>query len=301
MRSLRLKRSFACLIACTLLSSPVSAVEVDTVVKPLERIPAGTRFLDQPPKDWSNVVLFVEGRIASGDVDVVSDTVAYYSKLFNLVFLANTTTDSKGSPVLDRVAVGFSMKIDGLNTVITTDTQRQLNAGLSLIGRSVLSGNEDALSDIVQVGRTPESILIDAPTVMLFQGEHRRMICRYAIWAKASGNGVGCAVWLLDIPDDKRANYRVPQETFQLLPNGMREDRVLNVKSDFFTFGIPSKEAFALVRIPQGTAIPVSDDMAKVAGARRMTAATYASIWSTMSGAIGQAKSKQEADGTAAR
>ncbi len=68
----------------------------------------------------------------------------------------------------------------------------------------------------------------------------------------------------------------------------MREDRVLNVKADRFTFGIPAKDAFALVRIPQGTPFRFTDEMKANAGARRLTENRYKNIWSSMSRAMRQ-------------
>jgi hypothetical protein len=264
----------------------VVARGIDLTAKPLGRIPAGTRFQQEPPVGWSNIVLFVEGRLGSGDTDAVSDTVAYYAKIFNLVMLANSQQDSNGNYFLDKVGVGFSMIIDGKNTIVTSDSHRKLNSGLSFIGGSVLSGNEDALADIEQVARTRTSMIIDAPTIMFMEGEHRQMICRYAIWAKPSSGGIGTAVWLLDDPGTQQGDYAVAEKVFQYLPANTREDRVLNVKKDRFTFGIPSKDAFALVRIPQGIPFKFTDEMRASAGARKLTAERYRHLWSSMSHAM---------------
>jgi len=57
----------------------------------------------------------------------------------------------------------------------------------------------------------------------------------------------------------------------QLLPENMREARMLSVRRDKFVLGIPSAEAFALWRIPQGKAVPYGDELLKVAAQKELT------------------------------
>ena len=275
-------------LALSLVICCAAAADLETAPKPLDRIPAGTRFGHEPPAGWSNIVLFVEGRLASGDVDVVSSTVARYAKLFNLVMLANAKQDPAGKYYLDKVNIGFSMVIEGQNTIVTSDTHRKLGAGLGIVGGGVLSGNESALRDISQVARSPTSMIIDAPTIMLIQCDHREMICRYAIFVSPKTGAIGTTAWLLDDPGAQHGDYVVVEDVFQYLPPNMREDRVLNVKEDRFTFGIPAKDAFALVRIPQGTPFRFTNEMRASAGARRFTEERYHALWASMTDAIRQ-------------
>ncbi len=231
--------------------------QLDLQRKSLMAIPPGTRFNKQPPQGWSTIIAFVQGRLASGDFKSVSDTVQYYAKVFNLVMLANAEKGSSGGYVLDKVAVGFSMKINGVNTVVTSATQAQLGADLSFIGSSVLDGNVEAIKKVQQVARNDASMVIDAPAFMLIDGDHKEMTVRYLVWASPTDGRIGTVVWLLDhsnAGDPPVRDYVVAQDTFQFLPANMQEDRVMNVKADRFTLGIPSADAFALVRIPQGRA-----------------------------------------------
>jgi hypothetical protein len=260
----------------------------DFTPQPVQQIPAGTRFGNGPPAGWSQMVLFVEGRLASGDVDAVSNTVSYYSKLFNVVVLANAQQDAAGKHYLDKVGFGFAMVIKGQNTIVTPATHRNLGAGLSLIGSGILAINETALSRTVQIARSPSSMIIDAPTIMLHEGEHREMICRFAIWVAPQTGKIGAAAWLLDDNGSEDEDYRISQEVFQYLPENMREDRIMNVKKDRFTLGIPAKDAFGVVRIPQGTPFRFTDQMRAHAGARRFDAQRYPALWSSMAAAMAQ-------------
>ena len=274
------------LIICCVLDARVLAWE--PIPKPVDQLPAGIRFGNEPPKDWSNLILFAVGRLASGDLEVVTNTVARYAKLFNIVILANAEQDAAGEYFLEKVCFGFSMVIGGQNTVVTPDTQKQLGARLGFIGRGVLSGNHSALQDILQVARSRTTVIVDAPTIMLDDGEHREMICRMAIWVAPATGKIGTAVWLLN--DDGRSSndYRIVEDVFQYLPENMREDRIMNVDADRFTLGIPAQDAFAVVRIPQGKPFGFTDEMRALAGARRFDAQKYQALWSSMAAAMAQ-------------
>jgi hypothetical protein len=258
----------------------------DLQPRPLARIPAGTRFVDGPPDGWSHLVLLVESRIASGDVDVVSETVANYSQIFKPVLLANVRQDATGNYALDQVAIGFTTLVDDQHTVVTSDTYRELGARLNFVSSNVLANNETLLKDFWQVARSPANMVIDAPVVMLHEDEHVDMTLRMAVWVAPRSGDVGTAAWLLSDGDDPKTDRVLVEETFQFLPTGMREDRVLNVESSRFTFGIPSKYAFAMVQIPQGTPFPITDAMRTHAGRRRFTPENYQTLWSALATAM---------------
>ena len=150
------------------------------------------------------------------------------------------------------------------------------------------------MADISQMARSSTSMVIDAPTIMLHQGNHREMICRYAIWVSPTSGQIGTTAWLLDRAENQRQDYIVVEDVFQYLPLNMREDRVLNVKKDRFTFGIPAKDAFALVRIPQGTAFHYTDDMRARAGTRQFTNESYSGLWAAMAHAMTQEPATQQ-------
>src|SRR5690606_14334126 len=74
--------------------------------RPLGRIPAGTafdpaKFDTAPPRGFNRLVLFVNGRLASGDVDAAGDLVRKYAEVFNLVYLANVERQGAGRYYLD--------------------------------------------------------------------------------------------------------------------------------------------------------------------------------------------------------
>jgi hypothetical protein len=246
--------------------------------QPISMIPAGTKFGEQPPAGWSHLISFVRGQLSSGDIESVSETVRYYGEIFNLVMLGNAEPNAEGKYELDKVAIGFSMKIKGVNTIVTSETQKELGAGLNILGRGVLDGNIESLANVEQVARTTNSIVIDAPAIMLRDGKHREMIVRYYIWVFPENGNLGTLVWLLDSTPDQ-SELSIADTTIQLLPANMREDRVMHVDaSKFNLLGIPSKDAFALVRLPQGVAFQMSESMQSIAAEKNYDAETLAKL-----------------------
>ena len=256
--------------------SPVQTAASAFERKPISLIPAGTKFGEQPPEDWSNLISFVNGKLTRGDVEAVTETVRYYAEIFNLVMLANTQKDAEGKYTLDEVAVGFSMEINKQNVVVTSESQSELGADLSLIGRGVLDGNVAALAKVEQVARTSNNIVIDAPATLLRDGKHREMVVRYYIWVFPENGNIGTLVWLLD---PAKSQLQVADTTIQLLPANMHEDRIMNVDKDQFNFlGIPNKDAFALVQIPQGTPFEMTEEMKAVASESIYTVESFAKL-----------------------
>ncbi len=128
--------------------------------------------------------------------------------MFNLVLLADVRQRDGGAYELSKYGVGFSMKINGLNTVITTDTHKQLGANLGMIGRSVFAANQDSLSAIKEVARFSNCVLFDAPTMMLYEDDHYLMTVRYLIWVSHTTGRVSTFVWLMDREGDT-GEYRI--------------------------------------------------------------------------------------------
>ncbi|MEM6778427.1 MAG: pyruvate kinase [Planctomycetota bacterium] len=247
----------------------------DYVSRPLPLIEPGTKFTDGPPADWSHLISFVRGQLTRGDVEKVTDTVRYYAEIFNLVMLADAQPGPEGDFVLRRVGIGFSMRIGDTNVVVDSETQKQLGGNLSFIGRGVLSGNYDSLDKVRQIARTAQTMLIDAPAIMLQGQQHVNMVVRYLVWVHPTSGKIGTAVWLLN-PDDATSRLQLVEPTLQVLPPSMFEDRVMHVDGNEFNFlGVPTPKAFALVRVPPGKPFAMSDEMQSLAATDRYSSESY--------------------------
>jgi hypothetical protein len=120
---------------------------------------------------------------------------------------------------------------------------------------------------------------------MLYNDEHEVMMVRYLVWVSPGTGRISSFVWLLEEPLNG-GNYRTAESTFQMLPENMREDRVMNVKADRFTFGIPAKDAFALVRIPQGKAVAYTPRLREIAGLRSYDTEAFTELLQAITEAV---------------
>jgi hypothetical protein len=228
--------------------------------------------------------LFVKAKLAAGDLDAVSESMNYYGELFNLVYMANAKANPGQGFTLDRIAVGFSTKINGKDVVVTADTANKLGANLSFIGKSVLSGNEDTLKGITLTASNRTFAVVDAPTVVHYQKKHQMMNTRFVIWASPQGK-IGTAVWLLQKKGDQ---FVFPEKTFQCLPPAMIENRVMHVDGSRISLGIPSFGAFAMVSISQGTPYAVTDRLRQAGSAVQFTAESLVRLDASLSEAMGR-------------
>jgi hypothetical protein len=111
-------------------------------------------------------------------------------------------------------------------------------------------------------------LLFDAQGVVKQGAEHARMVIRHAVVIDPATGKPYTFVWLLS---KDRDGYAIAEKEMQLLPEGLRETRYLSVKRDKFVLGMPTPEAFALQRTPQGKPIKWTPALEKLAGAKVFT------------------------------
>jgi len=281
------KAPIAALVLLTLTIAPhchASDPAWDFKPSPMPRIPAGTVVGSEKVKGWSHPVLFVRGRLSHGDTSAVSTTVERYAEMFNLVLLANVKQAGEADYFLDKVAIGFSTPIGGKHVVITSDSHKRLGANLGFIGGSVFAGNEEALKDAMQVARYRHGLVMDAPTLMVVDGQHVLRTVRHFIWVSKTTGRLGTLVWPMQVVGDDA--YKFIGSEMQLLPPNMHEQRDMHVDGGAFTLGIPSKTAFALVRIPQGRSIPITAAQSQAASVAEFNQKNYVELLTQVSQAI---------------
>lgn len=263
---------------CDLLSRAGDDRNVDVQPRAPARIAPGTVIGRGAPRGWSNLIVAAYPRIGHGDVEKTSDLVKRLGATLTFSMAANVIHDSPGRGGigyrLEKVGWGLGARINGNNTVISYETCDSLGANLGFLGNEVLRRNEEGLQEtFVQVAKSDSMVICDYGELVLFRGEHRWMVVRHGVLVSPANGRIVSLAWLLDISEDGR--YSVAEDSFQLLPPNLQEDRVFNVKSDRFTLGIPAADAFAVVKIPQGTPIRFSSNIASLAAMRRFTVASF--------------------------
>jgi hypothetical protein len=246
----------------------VASRSVDVRSRSMEWIPPGTVIGEGAPKGWTELVLLATPRIGVGDVNEVPRTAASYSSMFLFTILGKVREDGQDGYALDKVAIGTAMSINGRN--IIADSDNTFGADLGMIGRRVLAENEKILKgDVRQVARTSTMLVFDANAFILRNQKHRSMVMRHVILASPTTGKISTFVWLLG--SDGASGYALADKGLQKLPPSLREDRVLSVDGQKFTLGIPSNDAFALAKIPQGTALGFSEALKAVAATKQFT------------------------------
>ena len=237
--------------------------EVDLKSRYLPTIPSGTVIGKTAPEGWTNLILFATPTLSKEALAAAPRTAADYARLLKFVLLARTKKDG-AKYRLDTLARGFAVDIGGKETVI--DSKKTMGARLGLFGNRILTENESHFqADVRQVARTPTMVMFDAQAMMRQGTEHVKMVNRHAILVDPNTGKVSTFVWLLSKSDD---GYALADKAMQLLPENMQEARMLSVKSDKFVLGIPTAEAFALWRIPQGKPITYGPQLQKVAAVK---------------------------------
>ena len=262
---------------------------VDVTPKPLERIPVGTVIGRRPPEGWTNLVLLAIPTLTREDMRDAPRMATHYAQMFKFTVLANVARskgDDKAPFYLQRVARGFATNIDGKETIISGNNT--MGADLGLFGRRILDENEKILdNDVRQVVRTDTMEIFDGQAVMLRDGEHVNMVMRHAILVDPATGRLYTLVWLLT------KDYEPAEKAIQLLPEGMREKRMLSIKRDKFSrLGIPERDAFALRQIPQGTPISYTPALKEAASVRKFDEGNAPKVEATLRAAAEAAASR---------
>jgi len=244
------------------------APAVDLVSRALPRITPGTIIpAEGPPQLWSHMILFATPTLSAADLKEAPKMAAEYARMFKFTLLANVKKNPQNNRYnLDVVGRGFAINIRGKETIV--DAGNTFGADLGLFGKRILDENEKILdNDVRLVARTETMWLFDAQSVMLSGGEHKKMVMRHAVVVNPQSGQLATFVWLL--AKDRAGDYVAAEQAIQLLPANMKEERLLSVRRDKFVLGVPSPDAFALVRIPQGRAVAYTAELQRLACIRQ--------------------------------
>lgn len=239
-------------------TAPAGPIDAQSTMVP--RIPVGTVIGDQPPQGWSHLILFATPTLTEAalrEAPKMAATAIHYARMFKFTILANVATSSNGGKTqyyLERVGRGFTTNVRGQETIVSG--QNVLGANLGMFGKLILDENEKCIdSDLRQVVRTSNMAILDGIAVMLRDGEHVKMVMRHVIIVDPTNGHLQCFIWLLT------RDYQIAEQAIQALPNNYHEERLLSIRRDKFSFGIPTRDAFALRRVPPGKAVGYNDEL----------------------------------------
>lgn len=252
------------LMTCT--ASTLWGQSQPSVDRSVVKIQPGT-VLNQPDAPrWNRTILLAKPRIASGDVNALSESIRQAASTFVLSIAATVDRDPAANSNkfrLAEVGVGYSVRVDDRFTVIRPEDYEDYGVSLSFVQRQMLSENQKQLETIRVIARGTTLLMFDVPSMMLHRGEHVDFAMRHLIWIDSNSGKLATMVWLNQL--DAMQQPRVADwEAIRWLEPATFEDRTIHVDGDQFTLLIPGKRAFALERLPPGRSIAWTAAAAKL-------------------------------------
>lgn len=252
---------------------------VDVQPRPVPHLRPGTRVPDGPPQGWSHLILKSKPRLEQGDVSEVPAIVARLASFQFTTFaadVAETTVDGRPWFYLNTIGVGLGTDVRGEDVIVASRTHKQQGANLGIIKATVLSQSEAQLARIVQLGRSSNVAIFDAPGYMLRGERHRPIVMRYVVLVHPHSGRLSTFAWLMDVTPS--GEYVLVDGSLRLLKPNLVEDSPLHVDSGEFIAGIPTPTAFALASLPPGVACEMPDSLRRIAALRRLSGATVMHI-----------------------
>lgn len=242
----------------------------------LPRIPPDTVFDEQPPADWSHFIQFVSGRIEAGDVEEVTSLMKKGAEEFNLVLLANVAEGERGKPVLDKVGVGYSTPKGDGHVIVSEAGGQKSKVELGLTSASLLDIHESSLDEFIQLARNDNGCLFESSIMMLRDGRHKKMVLRYFVWASPDDGKLQTTIWLTTKSDAQgQSTYALAEDKLLVLPENLREERIMHIDGSQVFLGIPKPEALAVVKLPPGEEFPATETFKKLATLKTYDANTF--------------------------
>jgi hypothetical protein len=179
----------------------------------------------------------------------------------------------------------MALPIGDQETVISGATQQKLGAKLGFVDRNALAESEASLDGVRQVARTSTMLVFDAPAIMRLDKKNKNVTQRHAILVSPTTGKLSTLVWIIE-PGEEGAP-RLTEPLAHLLPENCEEDRQIVVDSSQFNFGIPSKQAFALVALPAGEETPIGEAWRNLAVSQFKEATDVVKLEQALRAAIG--------------
>ena len=226
---------------------PAPGTETPTATVPL--VEAGTPAEDPARERWNRVVLLATPRFSSGDVEGVSTAIRDTVTRFTFAVLATVRRHEADRHELVEVGVAHCTPLNGRLTVVAPNTPV---AGFTtdFLGRQILGAKHKGLAEITCVGRHGRAVAFDVPSIFLRDDSHDDLVVRHLVRIDPRSGTITTCAWLLEPTAD--GGRIAVEQPLRIIDEGTREERAIHVDGGLFTFGMPTKRAFALEDLPPG-------------------------------------------------
>jgi hypothetical protein len=244
------------------LSSPAPAARLI----PLE---AGTQLEgERPPTGWTHVVIKSIPRLASGDLDTVSEQAFEIAQRIRPLILAKVwPTAEPGAPYrLDRVGVGLCAPgAEGQGDIVVSSTSVEKTRGAwTTKQRLILAAMSLETSRADLAAATSTFALVRSPVTFLVSGAHKKINLYYAILVDPQTGSLRTVVWPDHEKSESNPSPAVTTTTMARhlsvtvfdLPQDVRASRILG--------NIPVSWSFAISALPKGNDLVLPPDLSAV-------------------------------------
>jgi hypothetical protein len=118
--------------------------------------------------------------------------------------------------------------------------------------------------------------IVDAPSIMLVDEEHRTVVLRYVFLAKPSTGQLASVVWRVDLGPG--GVYQRAAGPAVMIQQGLVGRCPLHVDGRKIFAGIPAGDAIAAARLPKGTPFELPQPITATAGRQQLTADAAAEL-----------------------
>lgn len=254
-------------------TGPANSATSSVAGRPLARIPPGTPIGDRAPEGSTHLIFKSYSELVGGDVQSLPGFAKGLAEFLFTAMAARITPEERNGDRryrMDCVAMGVGTRIGRDDVVITGDTQAKLGANLGPFKLVILSRAEEHLATVRQVVVSDVLWIIDAPSVMFAEGANRNVVLRYALLLNPSSGQLASVVWRIDLQRD--GSYERVAGPAVLIKQNLVGRCPLHVDGRRIFGGIPMNDAFAAMRLPQGTPFDLPQKILPVAGQQQLTA-----------------------------
>ena len=243
------------------------AITYELTSRPADELTPGTLVEKGPPSGWSHLVIKSLPRVREDQKKgLLALTIDKASWMFT-AFLANVKKETLGSRsryCFDKAALGLGAKAKGRDTILTAETGRKLGGDMGLFGSEILSKGYDVQRKAVLVFSGSTMGLLDTPVWYRCGDDNKLVRYRYAMLVDAPTGRLDTCVWRLGGEGDLA-------EAIWLKPNTIDPAELVVDSKKVNRFGVPGDDAFAVDKMPTGRALPIPEDLRKLATQTRFT------------------------------
>jgi hypothetical protein len=225
----------------------------DIAARKIELLSPGTIVGDRLPEPWTHLIVKSQPRVTAGDVNRVSNTQLRLAGMYFMATLAQVERVDRGGRTsyrLARLASGIGTNVSGRDMIVSPETTGRLGANVGFLGGILLGEMYDKQRAVEVVLRSETLAVYDTPIVIRLNDRNRTLVLRYGIVVDPQSGRLNALAWLIDVDEQQR--YLRLVGNMQWLAANKVMDCQLYVDKSEYTLGVPSDNAFACLKIPQG-------------------------------------------------